>query len=255
MPREVLCTAQSCVVVEDFVTGSGLASLMGQQKCPSCRERSPKRSCPALGAMICTVCCATKRQVEIQCPRRLRLSILGASASAGRRATPSGTGRLVHPPDRLGVDRNAVPPAAALPVGDGRSTRRVRSRGCATKTSPRPRPLRPHDARNSAQGHHLRAPGGDVPAQRLTRSWGRSSPTSALRPARSRPGSNGTRRWRCGVSNRERGRPPRRSRATSRRSTSTCWRGCSRARARHRSRANLAAGRGPNHHTLNALSL
>ena len=41
---------------------------MGQQKCPSCRDRKPKRSCPALGAVICTVCCATKRQVEIRCP-------------------------------------------------------------------------------------------------------------------------------------------------------------------------------------------
>jgi hypothetical protein len=41
---------------------------MGQQKCPVCRERRPKRSCPALGTTICTVCCATKRQVEINCP-------------------------------------------------------------------------------------------------------------------------------------------------------------------------------------------
>ncbi len=41
---------------------------MGQQKCPSCRDRKPKRACPALGATICTVCCATKRQVEIDCP-------------------------------------------------------------------------------------------------------------------------------------------------------------------------------------------
>lgn len=41
---------------------------MAQQKCPACGERKPKRSCPALGAMICTVCCATKRQVEIRCP-------------------------------------------------------------------------------------------------------------------------------------------------------------------------------------------
>jgi hypothetical protein len=41
---------------------------MAQLKCPSCRERKPKRSCPALGATICTVCCATKRQVEIACP-------------------------------------------------------------------------------------------------------------------------------------------------------------------------------------------
>jgi hypothetical protein len=41
---------------------------MDQLKCPSCRERKPRRDCPALGATICTVCCATKRQVEIACP-------------------------------------------------------------------------------------------------------------------------------------------------------------------------------------------
>jgi hypothetical protein len=41
---------------------------MGQQQCPACKERKAKRACPALGALICTVCCATKRQVEIACP-------------------------------------------------------------------------------------------------------------------------------------------------------------------------------------------
>lgn len=41
---------------------------MTSQKCPVCRERKPKRTCPALGQTICTVCCATKRLVEIACP-------------------------------------------------------------------------------------------------------------------------------------------------------------------------------------------
>jgi hypothetical protein len=41
---------------------------MATQKCPACAERKPKRSCPALGQTICTVCCATKRLVEIRCP-------------------------------------------------------------------------------------------------------------------------------------------------------------------------------------------
>jgi hypothetical protein len=41
---------------------------MSTQKCPVCRERRPKRSCPALNQTICTVCCATKRLVEINCP-------------------------------------------------------------------------------------------------------------------------------------------------------------------------------------------
>jgi hypothetical protein len=41
---------------------------MSYQKCPVCRERKPKRACPALQQTICTVCCATKRLVEISCP-------------------------------------------------------------------------------------------------------------------------------------------------------------------------------------------
>lgn len=36
--------------------------------CPLCRTRKAKRNCPATGAQICTVCCGTKRLVEIDCP-------------------------------------------------------------------------------------------------------------------------------------------------------------------------------------------
>lgn len=36
--------------------------------CPLCRIRKAKRSCPGTGAQICTVCCGTKRLVEIRCP-------------------------------------------------------------------------------------------------------------------------------------------------------------------------------------------
>ena len=36
--------------------------------CPLCRQRKPKRSCPALGQTICATCCATKRLTEINCP-------------------------------------------------------------------------------------------------------------------------------------------------------------------------------------------
>jgi hypothetical protein len=36
--------------------------------CPSCRQRKGRRACPALSQTICTVCCATKRLVEIDCP-------------------------------------------------------------------------------------------------------------------------------------------------------------------------------------------
>lgn len=36
--------------------------------CPVCAQRKARRACPALGQTICTVCCATKRLVEINCP-------------------------------------------------------------------------------------------------------------------------------------------------------------------------------------------
>jgi hypothetical protein len=36
--------------------------------CPSCGQRKARRACPALGQTICSVCCATKRLVEIECP-------------------------------------------------------------------------------------------------------------------------------------------------------------------------------------------
>ena len=36
--------------------------------CPSCERRRARRDCPALNSTICTVCCGTKRQVEIACP-------------------------------------------------------------------------------------------------------------------------------------------------------------------------------------------
>jgi hypothetical protein len=36
--------------------------------CPLCGERKARRTCPAIGKQICTVCCGTKRLTAIQCP-------------------------------------------------------------------------------------------------------------------------------------------------------------------------------------------
>ena len=36
--------------------------------CPVCQRRKARRDCPALGQSICSVCCGTKRLVEINCP-------------------------------------------------------------------------------------------------------------------------------------------------------------------------------------------
>src|SRR5215831_15142787 len=36
--------------------------------CPLCSSRAAKRYCPAIAEQICSVCCGTKREVEIDCP-------------------------------------------------------------------------------------------------------------------------------------------------------------------------------------------
>ena len=36
--------------------------------CPLCQKRPTKRACPARNEEICSVCCATKRLVEVACP-------------------------------------------------------------------------------------------------------------------------------------------------------------------------------------------
>jgi hypothetical protein len=36
--------------------------------CPVCRQRKPRRECPALHQTICSICCGTKRLTEIACP-------------------------------------------------------------------------------------------------------------------------------------------------------------------------------------------
>jgi hypothetical protein len=42
--------------------------MLQPMTCPVCGQRKGKRACPALRQTICTVCCGTKRLVEIACP-------------------------------------------------------------------------------------------------------------------------------------------------------------------------------------------
>jgi len=37
-------------------------------KCHSCDSRKGKRNCPALGGLVCSQCCGSKREKEIACP-------------------------------------------------------------------------------------------------------------------------------------------------------------------------------------------
>jgi len=42
--------------------------MLRAMACPVCGQRKGRRSCPALRQTICSVCCGTKRLVEIACP-------------------------------------------------------------------------------------------------------------------------------------------------------------------------------------------
>ncbi len=131
-------------VPEVFVTPGSGSSTMEQQKCPACRDRKPKRWCPALGDDDLHGVLRDQAAGRDQLSARLRLSVLGAQPPAGGRAASPGTGRLVHPSDRLRADRHAVPAAAALPVGHSPTCARARCRSSAMRTSPKRRPrLRP----------------------------------------------------------------------------------------------------------------
>ena len=41
---------------------------MPKRTCPLCARRKARRACPAKGESICSVCCGTKRLIEIACP-------------------------------------------------------------------------------------------------------------------------------------------------------------------------------------------
>ena len=45
-----------------------LIAMGSHNRCPLCDERKARRDCPALSQTICSVCCGTKRLVEIRCP-------------------------------------------------------------------------------------------------------------------------------------------------------------------------------------------
>jgi hypothetical protein len=66
--------------------------------CPLCRKRRGKRACPAKGEAICSLCCGTKRLVEIDCPPDCAF-LDGAHAGAweGRQAERDRDARRVGP--------------------------------------------------------------------------------------------------------------------------------------------------------------
>jgi hypothetical protein len=42
--------------------------MTSNNECPICKKRKGARFCPALGHMICAICCGTEREVTIDCP-------------------------------------------------------------------------------------------------------------------------------------------------------------------------------------------
>jgi hypothetical protein len=78
-------------------------------RCVSCGHRKGKRACPALGGLICTVCCGTKRLVEVRCP-----------ADCGYLSTSR-----IHPPSVV-QRQQEIDRAMLLPLLQGLSERQAR---------------------------------------------------------------------------------------------------------------------------------
>src|SRR5690349_8746515 len=78
--------------------------------CPVCERRKSRRECPALGQSICSVCCGTKRLVEINCPDTcVHLSAARANpAAAVRRQNEADLTRLMPAIQALTERQNQV---------------------------------------------------------------------------------------------------------------------------------------------------
>ncbi len=53
--------------------------------CPICGKRKATRSCPARAESICAVCCATEREVTIDCPSQCEYLVASRRYEGGRR--------------------------------------------------------------------------------------------------------------------------------------------------------------------------
>ncbi len=53
-------------------------------KCPLCNQRKGIRSCPALRAQICSLCCGTKRRRTVSCPDDCTYLVSGRDYQTGR---------------------------------------------------------------------------------------------------------------------------------------------------------------------------
>lgn len=62
---------------------------MPQTRCPLCGKRTAGRNCPARATKICSVCCGTKREVEIDCPADCEYLAQGRAWEAGRQEPPA----------------------------------------------------------------------------------------------------------------------------------------------------------------------
>lgn len=59
---------QLCHISDHWCRKKGSVRSFSAMTCPVCHQRKGRRSCPALHQTICSVCCGTKRLVEIACP-------------------------------------------------------------------------------------------------------------------------------------------------------------------------------------------
>ena len=71
--------------------------------CPLCRQRKPKRFCPAAGEKICPVCCGTYREVTIDCPSDCP-HLLAARRYETEHRPPLPPDQIPYPETRISAD-------------------------------------------------------------------------------------------------------------------------------------------------------
>jgi hypothetical protein len=76
----------------DILIGMYTRPAMREKRCPLCGKRTARRDCPAKATKICSVCCGTKREVEIDCPPDCVHLARGRAWESGRTQGPPARG-------------------------------------------------------------------------------------------------------------------------------------------------------------------
>ena len=92
-------------------------------RCPLCSERPAKRFCPAKETHICSVCCGSRREVDIDCPSSCHHLMAGRAYESDRRIPDPQLETAVQRFDKTFTYRHTpLLNAVCLAISDERTT-------------------------------------------------------------------------------------------------------------------------------------